>query len=186
MVYLSPYNDWQVIAGQGTVGVEIARQLEAPDAVVVAVGGGGLIAGIATYLRAAHPGIRMLGCSPRNSAVMFESLRRGAIVELPSLPTLSDGTAGGVEPGAITFPLCRHLVDDFELVEEPEVAAAMRLVLDRHHWAIEGAAGVAVAALLKQADRWRGKRVVVVICGGNVSLEVLRKVLGVGDKTGEG
>src|SRR5262249_2376613 len=111
------------------------------------------------------------------SAVMAESVRAGTIVELPDQPTLSDGTAGGIEPGAITFDLCRRLVDRFVLVPEVEIAHAMRLMIDRHHLLIEGAAGVALAGLKRCAGELAGRRVAVVLCGANVSAETLRAVL---------
>lgn len=176
MAYVSPYNDLLVVAGQGTVGVEIARQVERLDAVVVAVGGGGLIAGVAAHLRAAWPGVRVIGAQPANSAVLAESVRAGRIVELPSLPTLSDGTAGGIEPGAITFELCQALVDEYVLVDEAQIASAMRLMVEAEHMLVEGAAGVAVAAYLAAAQL-RGQVVGVVVCGANVSPATLRSVL---------
>jgi threonine dehydratase len=177
MAYLSPYNDPLVVAGQGTVGVELARQAEQLDAVVVAVGGGGLIAGTAAYLRSVRPGLRVIGAQPERSAVMRESVRARAIVELPALPTLSDGTAGGIEPGAITFELCRALVDEYVLVSEEEIGEAMRLFIEAEHMLIEGAAGVAVAAYRRLAEELRGLRAAVVICGANVSLAALKSVL---------
>lgn len=177
LTYISPYNDPEVVAGQGTAGLEIADELPAPDAVIVAVGGGGLIAGVAGYLDAVSPGTAIVGCSPRNSAVMAESVRQGRLLALESLPTLSDGTAGGVEPDAITFPWCRDLVDEWDLVEEAEIAAAMRAALLDEHLVIEGSAGVAVATALRHGSRWRGGRIVALICGGNVGPETLRRIL---------
>lgn len=177
LTYISPYNDPEVVAGQGTAGLEIAKDLPAPDAVIVAVGGGGLIAGVAGYLDAVSPGTAIVGCSPRNSAVMAESVRQGRLLALESLPTLSDGTAGGVEPDAITFPWCRDLVDEWDLVEEAEIAAAMRAALLDEHLVIEGSAGVAVATALRHGSRWRGGRIVALICGGNVGPETLRRIL---------
>ena len=176
MRYISPYNDPQVIGGQGTVGAEL-KEAEI-QAVFVAVGGGGLIAGIAGYLKQVLGPVRIVGCSPENSAIMAESVRAGQILDLPSLPTLSDGTAGGLESGSITFGLCRQLVDEFALVSEAEIKAAMRLLIEDEHLLPEGAAGVAVAGYLKRAAAFRGERVAIVICGGNVSLDVLRQVVG--------
>jgi threonine dehydratase len=180
--YISPYNDPDIIAGQGTVGLEIARQIESaapggPDAVLVALGGGGLIAGIGGYLKAIGRRVEMVACSPENSAVMHHSIAAGRVLEMDSKPTLSDGTAGGVEPGAMTLDLCRALVDHRVLVSEDEIAAAMRLVIGRHHTLIEGAAGVAVAACLKEKERYSGRRVVIVLCGANIGLDRLRQVL---------
>lgn len=176
LAYLSPYNDPDVVAGQGTIGIELARA--APlDAIVVAVGGGGMIAGIAAVLKSHWPQLRVIGALPANSPVMAESVRAGRILDLPGLPTLSDGTAGGIEEDSITFPLCRTLVDAFVLVTEEEIAEAIRLFIDDMHLVIEGAAGVAVAAVLRSAEELRGLRVGVVICGGNISRTQLRAIV---------
>ncbi len=177
LAYISPYNDAAVVAGQGTIGVELARQLETIDAIYVAVGGGGLISGIAAYLKQYRPSIRIIGCQPANSDVMFQSVQAGRLLDLPSLPTLSDGTAGGVEEDAITFPLCRDLVDEWVNVDEHEIAAAMRAVMETHHMLVEGAAGVAVAGLEKLKQRVAGQHVAVVLCGANISLEKLKLIL---------
>ena len=177
LVYVSPYNDAQVVAGQGTIGAELARQLDRIDAVFVAVGGGGLIAGIAGYLKAARPGITVVGCQPERSPVMAESIRAGRIVELESGPTLSDATAGGIEAGAITFDLCRTLVDEYVLVSEQEIAAAVRTLIEAEHILVEGAAGVALAAYHKRRDEFRDQNVVVVLCGANISLQTLQAIL---------
>ncbi|MFQ4138195.1 threonine/serine dehydratase [Nodosilinea sp. PGN35] len=180
--YVSPYNDVQVIAGQGSMGVEIARQLkdldiDSLDAVFVAVGGGGLMSGTAAYLRSVYPKIHIVGCQPENSPVMARSVAAGHLVELESLPTLSDGTAGGIEAGAITFELCRALVDEFVLVSETEIIEAMRLFLTTQHQLLEGAAGVAIAAFLQQAQRFQGQTVAIAICGANISLPKLKSIL---------
>ena len=177
MVYLSPYNDIDVIAGQGSCGVEIARQLDKVDAVFIAVGGGGLIAGVAAFLKSVNPEIRVVACQPVASAVMTESVKAGKIVDIPSEPTLSDGTAGGIEAGAITFDLCREHVDEYVTVTEDEIASAMREFIDSHHMLLEGAAGVAIAGLLQDAARCEGKNVVVIVCGGNISRETLKKII---------
>jgi threonine dehydratase len=177
LLYISPYNDPQIIGGQGTIGVEIARQLAQVDAVFVALGGGGLISGIATYLKAVNPAVQIIACSPSNSAVMQHSVATGQIIEEESLPTLSDGTAGGVEPGAITFPLVRDLVDRYVDVSEAEIGAALRLFLETHHQLIEGAAGVAIAAYLQAKEAFAGKNVVIILCGANIGLETLKSVI---------
>jgi len=177
MVYLSPYNDPDVIAGQGTCGVEIAQQLSDIDAVFIAVGGGGLISGVGAFLKSVNPAMSVVSCQPAASAVMTESIKAGKIIDLPSEPTLSDGTAGGIEADAITFDICREITDEFVVVSEEQIAEAMRGLIDAHHMLPEGAAGVALAGLLASADKYRDKNVVVVICGGNVSRETLKKVI---------
>lgn len=177
MVYLSPYNDAEVIAGQGTCGVEIARQLADIDAVFIAVGGGGLISGVGSFLKSVNPAISVVACQPLASAVMTESVKAGEILDLPSEPTLSDGTAGGIEVDAITFGICRDLVDDYQVVTEEQIAEAMRVFIDAHHMLLEGAAGVAIAGFLASADQYKGKNVVIIVCGGNISRETLKKVI---------
>ncbi len=177
MCYLSPYNDEDVVAGQGTCGVEIAKQLPQVDAIFVAVGGGGLISGVGSFLKSVNPSMSVVACQPAASAVMTESVKAGEILELPSQPTLSDGTAGGIEADAITFDLCRAVTDDYVVVSEDQIAEAMRQFIDAHHMLPEGAAGVALAGLKLRADKYKGKIVVVVICGGNISRETLKEVI---------
>ena len=177
MTYVSPYNDPQIIGGQGTIGVELEQQLETIDAVFVSLGGGGLISGIAGYLKRHGPQVRVIGCSPAHSQVMIQSVRAGEILDLPSQPTLSDGTAGGVEPGSITFPLCRRWVDDYCTVTEDEIVTSLLEFMSAHHMLIEGSAAVAIASFLQQQDRFQGKNVVIVLCGANIGLATLREIL---------
>lgn len=177
MYYVSPYNDAAVIAGQGTCGIEIVGQLPDIDAAFIAVGGGGLISGVASVLKTHNQDVRVFGCQPEASAVMAKSIAAGHILDLPSEKTLSDGTAGGIEAGAITFDLCRELVDEFVLLGEPQIAAAMRQYMRTEPHQIEGAAGVAIAGLLSRAESLQGKKVVVIVCGGNISEQTLDSVL---------
>ncbi|AIN18510.1 MULTISPECIES: threonine/serine dehydratase [Yersinia] len=170
-IYISPYNDEQIIAGQGTCGMEMVEQQPNLDAVFVAVGGGGLISGIATVLKKLSDKTQIIGCWPANATSMYTSLENGQIQEVAEQETLSDGTAGGVEPGAITFALCQQLIDQKVLVSEQEIKDAMRLIARTDRWMIEGAAGVALAAALKLAPHWQGKKVAVVLCGKNIVLE---------------
>jgi len=175
--YVSPYNDLFVMAGQGTIGVEIKSQCDGLDAIVISVGGGGLIGGTASYLKTVWPEILVIGCSPENSAVMLHSIKAGKILDLESKPTLSDGTAGGVEENTITFPVCCEVIDESVLVTEDEIKEAMVLYIEKEHQLLEGAAGTAVAALLKKKADLKGLRVGVVICGGNISLDTVRRFL---------
>jgi threonine dehydratase len=108
---------------------------------------------------------------------MIQSVKAGRILDLPSLPTLSDGTAGGIEAGAITFDLCRALVDGYVTVTEDEIKSNLRWFMEAHHQLIEGAAAVAVASYRKAGQRFAGQNVVIVICGANISLQILQGVL---------
>jgi threonine dehydratase len=176
MTYVSPYNDEVVVTGQGTIGVEVARQLERIDTILIALGGGGLVSGIASYLKYVNPTVKVIACSPQNSAVMMESVKAGRILDIPSLPTLSDATAGGVEANAITFELCREFIDDYVTATEEEIKTAWREFLSTHSMMIEGAAALVVACYQKIQASLKGNAVLV-ICGANVSLETLQKII---------
>ncbi len=176
MTYVSPYNDPEVVAGQGTGGVGLRCLFPDLKAVFVALGGGGLISGIASALKGENGKTMVIACSPENSPVMHRSVEAGRILELDSKPTLSDGTAGGVEDGSITFELCQKLVDDYVLLAEDEIAASLRMFMQKEEMTIEGSAAVAIAGFMKQSDRWAEKQVVIVLCGGNISPETLESV----------
>ena len=174
--YISPYNDEAIVCGQGTMGLEIWEDLKGIDAVFVSVGGGGLISGVGGYLKSMNESIQVYGVSPKNSCVMYESLKAGKQLDLPSEPTLSDGTAGGVEFGSMTFEMCKEIIDDFSIVSEEEIAKGIQIGVEKHHQLIEGAAGTAIAGFMKQIDKFKDKTVVLVICGGNISGAVLKSI----------
>jgi threonine dehydratase len=180
-VYVSPYNDAHVIAGQGTIAVEIGQDARAAgldriDAVVVAVGGGGLISGIATWFKHWSPSTRVIGASPSNDHAMVSTVARRA-GRGARLATWSDATAGGVEADAITIPLCRTLVDTWITVSEPEIGAAVVSMLDDHHQLVGGAAGVALGAAQRHARSHPSSSIVAVSCGANISSSTLRQMI---------
>lgn len=176
-IYVSPYNDTQVIAGQGTIGIEVLEHLSNPDYILATVGGGGLISGIGSYMKEESPETAVIGCQPENSPEMSMSVRAGEYREVDSKPTLSDGSAGGFEADSITFELCKELVNDFILISEDEIAEAIRSTISHHSKLVEGAAGVAIAGLLKDPKRFTRKTTVVVVCGANISIEKLKMIL---------
>ncbi|NTU79644.1 MAG: threonine/serine dehydratase [Chloroflexales bacterium] len=177
--FISPYNHPDVIAGQGTLGAEILEQLPGAEVLVVSVGGGGLISGIGLWAKAMNPNIRIVGVQAESSAAMLASLQAGQIVPAPNLPTLADGLAGNLEPGSMTFPLAQRLVDMLIAVSEPQIAAAMRWLLNEHHLVVEGASAVVVAALLNGlVAGLTGRKVVALLCGRNVTTETLLSVMG--------
>jgi len=169
--FISPYNDLDVIAGQGTVGMELAEQCPDLDAVFVSVGGGGLISGIGTALAELSPSTEIVGCWPANATSMYSCLQAGEIIDVEEADTISDGTAGGVEPGSHTFPLCQQLIKRTVLIDETEIKAAMKTLAETDRWMVEGAAGVALASLLQLAPHYQGKKVAVVLCGRNIVLK---------------
>ena len=166
-LYISPYNDIDVVVGQGTIMEEMLEQIPALSRVYVAVGGGGLCSGIALAAEALGSEIELIACSPSNSCVMFDSLQAGRVVEDKGLPTLSDGTAGGIEADSITIDICREHIDRWVLISESEIKLAMEWARKQFALAIEGAAGVAVAAWQKDPDKTATSA--VIICGGDPS-----------------
>lgn len=182
--YVAPYNDPDVVAGQGTLGIELAEQSPQLDAVFISVGGGGLIGGVGTALKHLRPRTRIVGVWPKSSPCMLRALEAGRLLEVPESPTLSDGTAGAIEPGSITFPICQAVIDETVTVSEPEIAAAMRHIAAAEHWIVEGAAGVAFAGLIRTASEWRDRRVAVVLCGRNIALPTFLAAIDSADRRG--
>ncbi len=176
-LFVSPYNDPLVVLGQASVGLELLEQLdEEPGALFVAVGGGGLVSGIALAIRARWPRCRIVGCVPAASPAMADAVAAGGRAVPSRLEdTLSDATAGNIEEGAITVAICAALVDDWAVIAEREIAAAMRAALLEHHVAIEGASGLALAAALR--DSGEGRPRVAVLGGANVGATALEAVL---------
>ena len=175
--YVSPYADLDVIAGQGTVGLELLEQCAELAAVYVCVGGGGLISGIGSYLKTHSPDTDIIGCWPENAAALHLCLKKGEIYDAPETDTLSDGSAGGVEQGSVTFPICQQVIDRHILVSETEIAHAMKDMAASENFIIEGAAGVALAAAFKSADDYQNRKIAVVICGRNIALETFTDIL---------
>ena len=136
-----------------------------------------MIGGIAGYVKGLRGDVEIIGCLPENSPVMYESVRAGRIVDSLVSPTLSDGTAGGIEAGAITFEPCRRYVDDWVLVSENEIRDGMKLVFEHERFVIEGAAGVVVACFVKIRERLKGRNVVLVMCGGNIDIEKFKQLV---------
>ncbi|TFG10763.1 threonine/serine dehydratase [Candidatus Heimdallarchaeota archaeon] len=176
LTFISPYNDLKVIAGQGTVGIEINNQIDDPDYILVPIGGGGLISGIAGYFKDTSERVKILGCQPSNSPVMYESIKAGKIIEYESLPTLSDGTAGGIEPDSITFKYCQKYVDDYILLSEEEIKNALKILYEEHGLIVEGAAALSVAAFIKEIKTFEESKVVLMITGSKISDEIFQEV----------
>jgi threonine dehydratase len=171
LTYVSPYNHADVVAGQGTITEELLKDLPELDAVFVSVGGGGLISGIGSGLKVRKPQVEVIGCWPENAPCMLECMRAGKIFDVDETDTLSDATAGGLEEGTLTLPLCQEVISATVTVPEYDIAQAIKLVYEHHGYIIEGAAGVALAGLLKNPERYSGKNVVIVLCGQNISPE---------------
>ena len=176
-IYVSPYNDPIVVGGQGTCGYEISQQLPDLDAAFLACGGGGLLTGSAGWLKSHNSDVEAFGVSPANSPVMYESMRTNKMVEMDTQPTLADTCAGGIDLDSITLDLCRRYVDEIVLLTEKEIKASIRLLFEQHRLVTEGSGALSIGGLLKRKEQFKGKKVVAVVCGRNVNLEVFKKII---------
>lgn len=176
-IYIPPYNDPDVIAGQGTVGAEILDDWPEVDTIVVPIGGGGLAAGIGLWAKAIKPDLRIIGVQPAASPPMYAHFETGSTSPMPIAPTLADGVAGNIERASITWKLCRRLVDEVVLVDESAIAGAMRWALEVPHIVVEGSAALGIAALDPATLDGTGRKVAVVLTGRNVTLDALGTAL---------
>lgn len=175
-VFLHPFDDPEVIAGQGTIGVEILEDLPALDAVVVPVGGGGLISGLAVALKEMKPSIKVIGVEAAGAPCMLASMRAGRITTLNSVATIADGIAVK-QPGELTFGLISKYVDEIVTVEDEEIANAILMLLERAKVVAEGAGAAPVAAILQHKLSFIGKKVAAVVSGANIDVNILARVL---------
>ena len=174
--FIHPFDDEDVIAGQGTIGLEILSQLPQTDAVVVPVGGGGLISGIAFAIKSLNPKIKVYGVQAEGAASMVESLKEEEIVQLERVNTIADGIKVK-EPGNHTFDLCKKYVDEIVTVSDDEVAGAILSLIENQKLITEGAGAVSVAAVMFNKLPVKGKNVVCVLSGGNIDVTILSKVI---------
>ncbi len=182
LTMIHPFDDPEVIAGQGTVGLEIIEELPEVDCIIVPLSGGGLLSGIALAMKAVRPAIRLYGVSMERGAAMIESLRHGRIVRVKEGPTLADALAGGLGlENHYTFRILQAHLDGTVQVTEEEIASAMKFALEDLHMALEGAAAVSIAALMHEKLPDPGQTIVAVLSGGNVSLPTLLRAVGYGE-----
>lgn len=174
--FIHPFNDEDVIAGQGTIALEIEEQLPELDAVIVPIGGGGLISGIAFTIKAINPGVKVYGVQAAGAPSMRNSLRDGQIEELPSVSTIADGIAVK-KPGDLTYELCNKYVDEIVTVTDDEISAAILALMEQHKLVTEGAGAVAVAAAMFGKIDLQGKRAVCLLSGGNIDVTILSRVI---------
>jgi len=170
--YIPAFEDYKVIAGQGTIGCEILEETPDADTIIVPIGGGGLISGIALWVKTVNPRIRVVGVQSTAAYTMYECFKAKKIVDVPVPPTLADGLAGGISQ--MTLDLVLKYVDEIVLAEEKELKSAILWVLKNERQVVEGSGVVGPAAILQGRIQFkRGEKVVVVISGGNIDMELL-------------
>jgi len=174
-IYISAYNDPLLIAGQGTVGLEMLEEKPDLDTILVPLGAGGLAGGVAVSWKSAS-GAAVIGVQSHASPVMHMSLKAGRIINIPVMDSIAEGLHGGIEHGSITFDLCKLLSEDI-LVEEKTIGEAMKFMILKHREVVEGAGAVGIAALMEQPKKFKGKKIGVIISGGNLDEREIRKIV---------
>lgn len=177
--FIHAYDDEDVIAGQGTIGLELMEAAEEVDCVLVPVGGGGLIAGISTALKSISSHTEIIGVQTESAASAYYSFREKKLTSMPPVSTLADGIAVG-RAGSITMDAINNYVDDMLLVSEDSIATAILMFLERKKLVVEGAGAVPLAALMENRERFKGKRVALVVSGGNIDFTLIDKIINKG------
>jgi threonine dehydratase len=176
LVYIPGFDDPDIIAGQGTLGLEILEDVPDVDAVIVPIGGGGLIAGMGLAIKSLKPNVRIIGVEPANAPTLHESLKRGAVTRIETKPTLADGLAVA-ETGALCFEIAKSVVDEIRLVSEEEIARSILKLLELEKTVVEGAAATPLAAAADPKFDLAGKKVVLVLSGGNIDVTLIARVI---------
>jgi threonine dehydratase len=173
-ILIHPYNDREIIKGQGTIGVEIQDQLPNVDTILAPIGGGGLISGLCSFFD--KDKVKVIGCQSVNASEMYESVKSGKISPPSTLPTIADATAGGIEANSLTFDICKNQLNGFELIEENEIKEAISFIVQNHQTIIEPGAALPVAALFN-SKKYAGKNVVLVLTGKKINHELLTEII---------
>lgn len=173
-VFISPYNDPLVIAGQGTIALEILQDLPDVAHVIVPVGGGGLISGVGTVFKAINPAIRVIGVTSRATPAIYNHVKGE---HLPQLPSIAEGLAGQVEPGALTLDIVPQVADDILLVDEEDIRASIAWLVEAHHLIAEGSGAVGIAALRRWPELADAGQTAIIVSGGNLDIEELRRIM---------
>ncbi|MFX0080609.1 MAG: threonine/serine dehydratase [Candidatus Hodarchaeota archaeon] len=177
ITYISPYNDINIITGQGTIALEIYKDLKNVDIIIVPIGGGGLISGIAFTAKSLNPNIEIIGVQTKGASTMYESWKVGKIVDIEEFNTIAEGLLGGLESDAITFEIIKKCVDEIVLVKEDSVEKAIYLLWENEGQIVEGAGATVVAHILEKKQKFLSKNVVAVISGGNIEESVFNEIL---------
>ena len=176
LTFIHPFDDYRVMAGQGTIGLEILEQLPDVDVILVPIGGGGLISGVAKAVKELKPSCQVIGVQAEGAASMYEALRQDKIITLPQVGTMADGIQVKTA-GTLTFDMCRQYVDKVVTVSESEIAAAILTILEKQKLITEGAGAVSVAAVMAGKLDVKGKTVCALLSGGNVDVTMLERII---------
>jgi threonine dehydratase len=173
-VLIHPYNDLEIIKGQGTIAVEIAEQCPEVDTIIAPIGGGGLISGICSYF-SEHKNISVIGSQPKNASEMEQSIKMNKIVEPSTLETIADAASGGIEKNSLTFTICKKELSSIEIIEEEAIKKAVAFLYKYHKTTVEPTAALPVASILS-SDKYRNKNVVLVLTGKKINTKLLTEI----------
>lgn len=176
LIYVPGFDDPHIVAGTGTLGLEILEDVPDVDAVIVPVGGGGLIAGVGLAIKALRPQTQIIGVEPLHAPCMTESLKQGQVVRVETQPTLADGLAVA-EPGRLCFEIAQKVVDNIVLVDEAQIALSVLRLLEMEKTVVEGAGAVPLAAAMNESLDLKGKKIVLLLCGGNIDVTMVSRVI---------
>lgn len=177
LTYISPYNDIDIITGQGTIALEVFEEIAQVNSIIVPIGGGGLISGIALAAKSLDPNIEVIGVQTKGASTMYESWKAGKIVYTEEFQTIAEGLLGGLELGALTFKLIKEYVDRIILVDEDSVKSAISLLWKKEGQIVEGAGAATVACLLEEKNLFAQKNVVAIISGGNIENSLFTEII---------
>jgi threonine dehydratase len=175
-VMIPPFNDPDVIAGQGTIGLEICEELPDVNTIIVPIGGGGLISGISIAIKSQKSAAKMIGVEPEKASSMYQSIKNGKITRLTDTTSIADGLAAR-EPGALTYEVVKRNVDEILLVSEDQIEKGVFTAMSECHLVVEPSAAASIAALMEKARLRAGEKVVLVVSGGNISLKMISRIL---------
>ncbi|MHA1245669.1 MAG: threonine ammonia-lyase [Candidatus Heimdallarchaeota archaeon] len=176
-IFVSGYNDNFIAAGQGTIGIELADQLQTATDVLVPVGRGGLISGVAIAVKTLLPNTRVIGVQPDTNPAFYESLKAGKIIDVELFDSIADGISGGIEKGSITFDIVQKYVDEILLVKEETLKEAIKLLWKEDKQKVEGAAALAISPILEDPSDYKDKVIVAIISGGNIDEELFQQLI---------
>jgi threonine dehydratase len=176
LVYVQGFDDEEIIAGAGTLGLEILEDVPDLDAVIVPIGGGGLIAGVGTAVKGLKSNVRVIGVEPKNAPTMHDSIKRGVVMRVQTLPTLADGLAVG-EAGKLCLDITRRVMDELVMLDEVQIATAILRLLELEKTVVEGAGATPLAGAMVRAAELKGKKVVLVLAGGNIDVNIISRII---------
>mgnify|MGYP001821564195 CR=1 FL=1 len=176
-VYVSPYNDAVVMAGQGSIGLELLEQMPVIDNLFVSLGGGGLVSGVSSVIKSVSPDTRIIGVSAMHSAALEASIRVGRVIETEHRDTLADGCAGGIDENALTLPIASEVIDEFVHCSEDAIAEALYQLAWQEKMLVEGAAALAYAGYLAASEQYADQTNVVLLCGSNFDMGVVQPII---------